>query len=481
MRYADFLRVIDPDLVIPACRVREGSLCLRDYDLLVAKEQAKSTLPFTFTASGDNILPLHDLERYGHISHRVGILMRWLGIIKKYLILPEFKFSVALDDMTEDPKYPVLSYHKQWLYENVILIPDFEIFEKHYYCEREYVDTVAFNKKNNRAIFYGSTTGTNWLEDRPCCNTLENIQKDPSVRIEAAQFFYNSDDVIFRLPAVVQCDSPLTADSLLAKKYTQHAQVDWQTQFNEKFIISVDGNGPTCSRVAIALLSNSVLLKYKSRWITYYHRHMVPWVDYVPIEGHEGVVYVLGMLNKNMALYEGIAYGSRKKFAEVFAKPNVDRQFAAAINELYGVVAGHTPTYWSNRGRIDSVSPIYIEGHESGTGNFTNWPRPAIVAANEKCLEGFTLWPSNGAVRCTDIRYRVQFLDGAWSDEVHAGHYCGTTGRGMPICGVSIEIIGRGHVFYQGRFMDGSVQESGDGDAIRADVPLQSLEVRLDI
>lgn len=50
----------------------------------------------------------------------------------------------------------------------------------------------------------------------------------------------------------------------------------------------------------------------------------------------------------------------------------------------------------------------------------------------------------------------------------------------MLICGVRIERTGRGRLFYRGRSVDGNGQESGDGGVIGADVPLQSLEVRLE-
>ena len=59
--------------------------------------------------------------------------------------------------------------------------------------------------------------------------------------------------------------------------------VGWSEQRKNRFLISMDGNGACCSRIAIALKSNSVLVKYKSPYELFYFGKMIAGRDYVSV------------------------------------------------------------------------------------------------------------------------------------------------------------------------------------------------------
>ncbi len=332
MSYEDFLSLMDEDLRVARESLKKHGINYHRYneridDLI----KSKRFYSFRFVENGKTVHREQGEIKSDATELRVQIHHQWLARLTQLISLPNLRFCIEIEDMADDTDIPVLSYHKKHG-QNIVLIPDFEIFGQNYYRRGMYIDNLAFQEKSDKAIFFGSTTGTNAHEDRECCNTIENIDHDPSVRISAAKFFDGSESVVFKLPLITQCDSIETEEYLRKFPFTQCDRAEYNAQFNYKFIISVDGNGPTCTRVAVALLSNSVLLKYSSQWITYYHRALRPFVNYIPITCHDDVNYVLNEINDNYQLYSAVSHRASEDFLPLFKKSNVDRYFGVVLN-----------------------------------------------------------------------------------------------------------------------------------------------------
>lgn len=170
-------------------------------------------------------------------------------------------------------------------------MPDVDFIGRNFYHDEEYKDTIPFDKKLNRGVFVGSTTGS--LSEGGLI-TMEALNKNMVPRINSALFFQKCADVDFSLPNIVQCDSLETKGAIFGMGLGQGTK-DWKSQFKNKFLISMDGNGATCSRVAIALRSNCVLLKYASDNTLYYFSGLIPWLNYIPIHNDEDVLKVIGI------------------------------------------------------------------------------------------------------------------------------------------------------------------------------------------
>jgi len=397
-------------------------------------------------------------EKWDAIESRVQSVHAQLSRIAGLVYLPDLKIAYEFEDMAHDTEIPIFSYHKKLGYKGLFLAPDFEIFEQNYYHQNNYHDQVRFDQKLSKAIFVGSTTGTNRQENRGCQNTLQNIHSDPSVRLEAAQCFSKNPKIVFRLPSIVQCDSKETEDYLRSFPFAHPRRIGWQEQFNYKYIISVDGNGPTLSRVAATLLSNSVLLKYESNWIAYYHRLLKPFENYIPIKNHSDVEQVILDSASKSEDHKNIARISSKIFSLLFQRANVERYFGIALNEFRALFLGKDEVYLKNRTKLEQVAHLDIDAHISNIGDVSFWPSMEISATSGNVIEGITIYPSSALFKWSDITYQVMFEDGTVSSITFGGHFVGSKNESKAIVGFRLHAISEYNfrLKYRGDFLDGT-------------------------
>lgn len=203
---------------------------------------------------------------------------------------------------------------------NAILLPDYEFLGNDFYAGYDN-DAVPFAKKENRAVFVGSTAGG--------MINPELARNNGTPRLAAAAAFWGNKRVDFRLPIVAQTNSEEARAILEAKPYCQASKLEWEEQLKARFLISMDGNGLPFSRMAQALLSHSVLLQYASDFMLYYSDGLLPWLHYVPVTGHGDVEAVLDLAAVQPKRFEAMAAASRA-FAQVY----LTRQAASAYTLL---------------------------------------------------------------------------------------------------------------------------------------------------
>lgn len=299
-----------PDLLAPHCRARISEWvskelspwtgCLRDVGVVSARlQQLNREVPeiglFEIRGRGVRLVSkpggfptAQSQERaQGYLCHLTEALsLSGRGI--------DTLVAVYLRDGVGDGAgVPLFSFQKPRGHAS-ILLPDVDFFCDRYYRSRKYIDTIPYSSKANTAAFVGATSGSGlqWIN----AEQARTLAWPP--RLRSFAYFRGNPRVSFDLPAIVQCDSAETAQILRSRGCgagREGARESWRRQFHGRFIISMDGNGATCSRVAIALKSRCALMKYDSDSILYYFHGLEPGRHYIPIAADADVEKILDL------------------------------------------------------------------------------------------------------------------------------------------------------------------------------------------
>jgi hypothetical protein len=241
---------------------------------------------------------------------------------------------------------------------------------------------------------------------------------------------------------------------LLAQEpFCQQPLMTWLEQLENKFIISLDGNGATCSRVVIALLSNSVLLKYESKNILFFFGGLQPWLHYIPIASHNHVEIIMDIETLHPERFEQIA-SNGAEFARTYLNRAAIYSYTAILLQLYAesfAVAQDVT--------LREVGSLALIAHIELTGDRPSGPDGWVGRRGSGLsIEGFMLLLSNSLV--AGISYQALMEDGELSAPCRPGHYCGTRGLQQPLFGLRIsmstELAASFDLVYEAYFIDGS-------------------------
>ena len=255
------------------------------------------------------------LEHLREVVHGFGISgSALIGIYVADLHLPR-------------PRAPVFCFQKR-AGDRGLLMPDVELLYHDYCASRDggYDDRLPFEAKRPQAVFVGSTTGTQML-------TLDDVRRRANARLEAALYFRDEPGVTFRLPNIVQYDWEETRAAIEALGVGGR-HWSWAEQQEYRYMLSLDGNGASCSRVAATLHGHQLLAKYASPYILYYFHGLRPWQHYVPINEHGDVLDLVAETNKGFALHRDIAECSRH-FARRFLTREPIMRYSALMLSAY--------------------------------------------------------------------------------------------------------------------------------------------------
>lgn len=465
LSYEYLLSLIAEDLFLTRSLIIKNHITFDAYkDAIIGRgKKSKSIFYYFFNQAGDAIERNPDNVEWDDIESRVSTYQNVLNNISNIIKLPGFCFGIEYEDMAGDFNIPLLCFHKNIDDQSHILVPDFEIFEYNYYMQLK--DGTDFDNKVDKAVFVGSTTGTNFDENRGCCNTVDNIINDPSVRISAAHFFNDKENIIFKLPSVVQCDNSETEIFLRNQPYMQAQRMTWDQQYQNRYIISIDGNGPTCTRVALSLLSNSVLMKYKSSWIVYYHRALRPYFNYLPVQNHGDIEHIMETFSHDLASLRFISGNAKRQFRLLFNRRNVQRMFAIALNELYAIFFGYNTIYHENRRRLSKVAHLDMDAHFSNVGDKQFWPDHEIYCGGQ-FIEGITIYPASSLIDWYNMEYQAKLEDGTITACANGGGFVGTKGQSLSL--IAFRFLANPnlpcHIEYEGEFESGLRKTANNGN-----------------
>ena len=350
------------------------------------------------------------------------------------------------------------------------LMPDIDFLTDNFHEGAGLRDGTPYGAKIPRAVFAGSTTGGRI--------TAEIARRYETPRLRAARFFQDRIDVDFRLPHVTQCADEEAQAIIESYPFCQRSRLSWQEQFQSRFLISIDGNGATCSRIVVALASNSVLLKYHSDQVLYYFAGLVPYVHYVPIAKDDDVLAVLAAERAEPGRYAAIpqaakvfaaTYLTRARITEYTAR--LVMAYAATLHETDAVGTGEPPRRVAAAARGENGASYINDQHEwlgkRGSG---------IKLTSLKLLTQ----PRSDAPR---ILYQALLEDGRFTPTVVEGAWCGD-GDEQGLTGIWLQNArGAGEVALSidARFVDGStahVSEMGALCRSETGAPLEAFRVQ---
>jgi hypothetical protein len=241
-----------------------------------AAELNTTETAYIFTIREGGISVESKLGKFANVAHpRSRIHLDFFHeVLRVYPSIPDTTFILDIGDMPPpSPNVPVFQFQKP-ADAFSILLPDIDFIGWNYYTLAAIVDTAHYAEKALSAIFVGGTSGQ--------LNTVETVRNPVASRLRSAKYFRGHPDIRFLLPKLCQCANP-EAERALRDLGFGGPPIQWSEQFGHKFIISVDGNGATCSRVVIVLKSNSVLLKYDSPHRLYHSHGLLPWRHYIQL------------------------------------------------------------------------------------------------------------------------------------------------------------------------------------------------------
>ncbi len=393
----------------------------------------------------------------GILPDRTARYERFLQSVMPFLP-PGFSttFCMCMGDAVAAPfDVPVFCFQKKagW---NIVLLPDIDFLNNEFYTAKRQQDRVAYRDKQPMAVFAGSTTGG--------FITPEIARALSIPRLRSAQYFDGNTKVDFRLPTINQCSSPEAEAILRAYSFCQKPSLKWEEQFRARMIISMDGNGATCSRVAMALLSNSVLLKYESDHVLSYFAGLQPWVHYVPIAHDSDVEKVIEMEARDPEWFAQIAADGRL-FAQTYLSAVSLRRYTAMLLRRYeecfsDTAAPRVPARKSRESAPlppgdDSILLAHIQARGDRREPLGSWigERGSTLA-----IEGFVI--SLAATYPSGLFYKAVMANHVLSDAASSGEYRGTRGENMPVYGLLIELdadfASKYDVEYEASFIDGS-------------------------
>jgi hypothetical protein len=365
--------------------------------------------------------------------------------------------------------------------ETCILINDIDSLVNEFYENIGQDDLSYLNKKNSGA-FAGSTTG--------CFHSVDSIKRLESQRIRSAMFFKNSPLVEFSLTNIVQCAEP-EAEELLRTMGFGNATVSWEKQLEHKFLLSMDGNGATCSRVALGLKSNSALVKYNSNSELYYFSGLQPWKHFIPVAGDKDVRDVITAEIRQEGLFQDVASEGRQFYEQCLRRePTFD--YAAEILEGYYSLFDRPSTprasnmsTGSNFGDYEVVA--FGSAHIANIGNVDAVAGEFGHPNRGRAIEGARIFSPVYNRRKAKLAYSAIYAGAENTEEtwVEGGMFAGTVGENKPLLGLRLRRSENNDQNFLCRitasFINGFQIDTGYGESVEVvgSAPLEAFRVHI--
>jgi hypothetical protein len=228
---------------------------------------------------------------------------------------PSSDRSLLAMDLRDIPmaceEWPIFGFQRRKTSLN-LLLPDVDFFHHGWYSTDS--DRLRYDEKSITACFVGSSTGASL--------DAEAVRQHASPRLHLASCFLNDDRVLFRIAHAAHCDSEQTRRLLMAQPYFSEP-IGWGEQLTHRFLLSVDGNGATCSRVVKSLRSHGVLVKFRSDHELYYFPLLQAGRHYLDIERPEQVGRILDAELQEPGHYRAVATAGQAFAARYLTAPGV--------------------------------------------------------------------------------------------------------------------------------------------------------------
>ncbi len=249
----------------------------------------------------------HDVLRQSLFRLRVRLYKTYLEhVLRRSSNRASFDIALDVDDITrDDAEVPILAFQKHETARN-ILLPDVDFFGYDWYRHDD--DPYTYDEKNIAACFVGASTGG--------MVSVDTVRRSSTPRLRAARYFCGNPSILFRISAAAQCTSPDAAALLRAQPYFG-AHVPWRDQLRSRFLISMDGNGAACSRLARGFRSDSAVIKFNSPHCLFYFPALAAGREYLSVASEAEIEPIIERERATPGSYRAVARAGRA-FAERF-------------------------------------------------------------------------------------------------------------------------------------------------------------------
>lgn len=274
------------------------------------------------------VLPANEPARVAHMRQFFIRAQRYRALLQFVLRAYRMKLDTSLAvDVTEYPEgestLPVFAFQNT-AHSRAILLPDVDFFGWNWYIGQ--VDRLSYDGKEIRAVFAGSSSGAMHAD-------TASILKPTNPRLIAASYFAGHPNIDFRISRAVQCGSG-AVKALLERQPYFRPELSWPEQWRNRFLISLDGNGATCSRVALGLKSNSALIKFASPFTLFYFGKLTEGRDFIGVTREQEVEAVVEQELGRPGYYRDIAEAGRH-FYERFLERRQVIAYTALLLRAY--------------------------------------------------------------------------------------------------------------------------------------------------
>lgn len=210
------------------------------------------------------------------IKKRLQSVLGALKYLNSTMDLTNVCFLISVEDSCSKD-LPVLTFAKDKTTQS-ICIPDFEALKGYMHIDEQIAQgrkQYPFEKKCEQAFWRGATTGGHF--------SLSNWKKFPRTQLVCLGLNHPQElDAKFSL--LIQAD-PKDAFELkqkMAREKMFGKVTSIQDHLQYKYLIDVDGNSCTYSRLYWILRSNSLCIKQLSNHVQWYYSLLTPYKHYLP-------------------------------------------------------------------------------------------------------------------------------------------------------------------------------------------------------
>ena len=391
-------------------------------------------------------------------------------VAKRFPIAAGTVLAIDVNDHpSADEGVPVFAFqrHVSW---RQLLLPDVDMLQYDYFLDKQYDDPVAADEKAPAAVFVGSTTGG--------MNDEDSVRRLALPRLRAAVRFRDTPQVDFRIGRLVQCANPAT-EQMIRDLGVMAPFTGWPEQFAYRFLLSMDGNGATCSRVYVALKSRSALVKYNSDYELFFFKGLEPGRLFYAVDTDEQVLELVDGPQGDAAAVAQVSAAAR-----AFVQSHLTR--VAVMSYVGHLLSGYAQMI---RGDAAAEAPAAEPVLLDAIGHFADGKRKRALVGDWLGVQGryaaplhaIRLEPGPG-LAASDVRCQAVRSDGTLG-EARIGHQLCEVG-GDPLRGVVLNFEGEAlraqRLGYEGAFQDGSVSgvvEAGAACRAASGAPLSALRI----
>ena len=214
--------------------------------------------------------------------------------------------------------------------------------------------------------------------------------------------------------------------------------MSWPEQFEYRYLLSIDGNGATCSRVSIALASNSALVKYASNFLLYFFKGMTHGREFFEVQSDQDVLTLLEVSDQQPELVKDVADGGAKFASAYLSRISTMYYLDRLMRHYFSALGAELQSTTHAASFLIDALGVFDNG-KLLRGGLNGWLGGRGTRAPP--LRGFKL-EAGPELSPEDLGYQGVLSDGSRTPRHRAGEMCGPSQGSAALSGVIIHLDG---------------------------------------